>query len=207
MDDNKIKEYLKGTTTVGLVCSGGVIIAADQRATMGYLVADKEAVKVHKIDDHLGLTIAGGVGDNQQLIRILKAEAALYKLQTKPMPVEAAGTLLSNLLNQYKMYPFMTQLILGGYDTAPQLYELDMVGGMAKKKYSSTGSGSPVAYGVLENLYKEGLSIDEGKKVVAKSLKSALARDAATGNGVSMAIITKDGFEAVPADEIEKLLK
>ncbi len=126
MDDNKIKEYLKGTTTVGLICTDGVIIAADQRATMGFLIADKEAIKVHKIDDHLGLTIAGGVGDNQQLIRILKAEAALYKLQTKPMPVDAAATLLSNILNQYKMYPFLTQLILGGYDNAPQLYELEL---------------------------------------------------------------------------------
>lgn len=205
--DDKIKEYMKGTTTVGIQCTDGVIIAADQRATMGFLIADKDAVKVHKIDDHLGLTIAGGVGDNQQLIRILKAEANLYKLQTKPMPVSAAATLLSNLLNQYKMYPFLTQLILGGYDTEPRLFELDMVGGMAKKDYCSTGSGSPVAYGVLEDAYRTGLSVEDGKKVVAKALKSALARDAATGNGVSMATITKDGFREVVGEDVVKLLK
>ena len=205
--DDKLKEYMKGTTTVGLIGSDGVIIAADQRATMGFLVADKEAIKVHKIDDHLGLTIAGAVGDNQLLIRLMKAEAALYKLQTKPMPVESAATLLSNILNQMRMYPLLTQLIVGGYDAKPRLFELDMVGGMAAKNYSSTGSGSPVAYGVLEASYKEGMSLDDGKKVVARALKSALARDAATGNGVSMATITKDGFKQVSKDEIEKLLK
>jgi len=207
MDESKLKEYMKGTTTVGLKCSDGVVIAADQRATMGYLVADKEARKVHKIDDHMGMTIAGAVGDNQLIVRVMRAETSLYKLQNKPMPIEAAATLLSNVLNQNRMFPLMTQLIIGGYDTEPRIFEMDMVGGMAEKNYSSTGSGSPVAYGVLEEMYKLNLTVEEGKRLAVKALKSALARDAATGNGVYMATITKSGFKEVPKDEIEKLLK
>ena len=205
--DDKLKEYLKGTTTVGITCREGVVIAADQRSTMGFLVADKDAQKVYKIDDHLGFTIAGGVGDNQTIIRIMRAEAALYRVQNKPMPVEVAATLLSNILNQARYYPLMTQLIIGGYDTKPGLFEMDMVGGMVPKDYSSTGSGSPVAYGVLEAGFKKDMSIDEGKKLAARSLKSALARDAATGNGIRMAIISKDGYREVPKDEAELLLK
>ncbi|MFH1786034.1 MAG: archaeal proteasome endopeptidase complex subunit beta [archaeon] len=203
--DEKLKEHLKGTTTVGIACQEGVVLAADKRSTMGYLVADKEAQKVWKIDDHIGLTIAGGVGDNLTIIRLMRAEAALYKLQYKAMPVEAAATLLSNILNQQRYYPLMTQLIIGGYDTEPRLFEMDMVGGMTQKDYSSTGSGSPVAYGVLEAEFKKGLTLPEAKKVAVRALKSALQRDAATGNDIAMAVVTKDGFKVLSDEEIKAL--
>ena len=194
MDDKKMDKYMKGTVTVGIVCKDGVILAADHRATMGTLIADKEAKKIWELADHLAVTTAGVVGDNQTLVRLMKAEAALYSMQSKKMPVDAAATLLSNILNQQRYFPMYIQMVLGGYDTEPKVYEVDMIGGITPKKYSATGSGSPVAYGVLEAMYKEGLSLQEGRDLAAKAMKAAIERDSAVGNGFDILNITKKGM-------------
>lgn len=194
MDNEKMDKYMKGTVTVGLICEDVAILSADHRATMGTLIADKEAKKIWALADHLAVTTAGVVGDNQMLVRLMKAESALYGLQSDKIPVDAAATLLSNILNQQRYFPMYIQMVLGGYDTEPRLYEVDMVGGITPKKYSATGSGSPVAYGVLEAMYKEGLSIEEGKEIVSKAMKAAIARDSAVGNGFDIVTITKKGM-------------
>lgn len=204
MDLKKLEDYLKGTTTVGLVCRDGVVLAADHRATMGTLISDKEAKKIWEIDEHMAITIAGVVGDNLTLVRLMQAEAALYKVSYKPMPVEAAATLLSNILNQQRFYPMFVQMILGGYDTEPRVFELDMIGGMMGKKYSATGSGSPVAYGVLESDYKEGMATQDGMKLAAKAMRAAIERDMAVGNGFDVWVITKKGTEKHTDREFEK---
>ncbi len=194
MDDKKMDKYMKGTVTVGIVCKDGVILAADHRATMGTLIADKEAKKIWALADHLAVTTAGVVGDNQSLVRLMKAEAALYSLQSRKMPVDAAAILLSNILNQQRYFPMYIQMVLGGYDTEPKVYEIDMIGGTTPKNYSATGSGSPVAYGVLEAMYKEGLSLEEGRDLAAKAMKAAIERDSAVGNGFDILKITKKGM-------------
>jgi len=194
MHDEKMDKYMKGTTTVGLVCRDAVILAADHRATMGTLIADKEAKKIWEIADHIAVTTAGVVGDNQSLVRLMKAEAALYELQSRKMPVDAAATLLSNILNQQRYFPLYVQMILGGYDTEGRVYEMDMIGGVTPKKYSATGSGSPVSYGVLEALFKENMSIEEAKEVAIKAMRAAIERDSAVGNGFDIVVITKKGI-------------
>ncbi|MDD1743874.1 MAG: proteasome subunit beta, partial [Methanomassiliicoccales archaeon] len=70
-----------GTTTIGIVYKDGVILASEHRATMGNIIAHKEVQKVFKIDDNLGLTTAGLVGDAQLLARYIKAEVELYRLK------------------------------------------------------------------------------------------------------------------------------
>lgn len=196
-------KYLKGTTTIGLVCADGVVLAADHRATMGTLIADKEAKKLWQVDDHLAVTIAGVVGDNLTLVRLMQAEAALYRIGHKPIPVEAAATLLSNILNQMRMYPMFIQMIIAGYDTEPRVFEMDMIGGMTSKKYSSTGSGSPVAYGVLEVEYRENLTLEEGIRIASRAMKAAIERDSAVGNGFDVATITKKGFTLIQQDQLK----
>lgn len=202
--EDKMKDALKGTTTVGIVCKDGVVLASDRRSTMGFFVADKEAQKIWPIDKHIGVTTAGGVGDNLALIRMLRAEAALYKINYREMSVEALTTLLSNILNQMRYYPMMTQMIVAGCDKKPTLFEIDMVGGMTEKSFCSTGSGSPVAYGVLDAEYKEDIDTDAGKKLAAKALRSALERDAATGNGIDIVVINKAGYKRLPEEEIRQ---
>lgn len=203
------KQY-KGTTTVGLVCKNGVILASEKRATMGYLIASKDAQKIYQIDDMIGMTTAGGVGDAQTLVRIMTVESKLYKMRRQePMTVSATATLLSNILNAHRYYPYFVQLLVGGVDKrGPGLFSLDALGGQIREmKAVSTGSGSPFAYGVLEDRYDESISNEEGISLAIRSLNSAMKRDAASGNGISIVEIIKDQYRQLEEKEIEKIQK
>lgn len=196
-----------GTTTVGMLYRDGVILASDRRATMGFLIASKDIDKIYAIDDHLGLTLAGGVGDAQTLVRWMQAEAKLYKLRHgKRIPVEAASTLLANILVQYKYFPFFVQLLLAGYDERPRLFSIDMLGGVTEEKFTSTGSGSPIAYGVLEELYSDNAPAEDSTRVAAKAVSAAMQRDAASGERVDLVVIDRQGFRRYSKDDVKRLL-
>lgn len=199
----------KGTTTVALVGTDGVVMAADMRASMGYLIANKEAEKVNVIDDHMAMTIAGSVGDAQTLIRWMRAETSIYKMNnSKGMPVKSAATLLANILQGNKYYPFMVQLILGGYDfeEGPVIFSLDAIGGVTTEKYTSTGSGSPIAYGLLESQYKEGLTVKELLPIAVNAITVAMKRDIASGDGINLISISKNGYIKYSKEQVESLI-
>lgn len=201
MEDNK-----KGTTTLGLICDDSVVLAAEHRATMGTMIAHKVAKKVFKIDDHLVLTTAGLVGDAQMLARFLKVESELYKLQRETtIPVKGAATLMGNILNQRKFAPFYVQLIVGGVDpSGPHVFSIDAAGGAIEDIYTTTGSGSPYVFGVLEDHYKEGMSPDEGVDLAIRALSAAIKRDAASGNGMDIVVITPKEYRVISQDHIEQ---
>ena len=195
-----------GTTTLGMVCKEGVVIATEQRATMGTLIAHKETKKLYKIDNHIALATAGLVGDLQTLARYLSAEANLYRLKRDAkIPVKSAATLMANILNQRKFAPYYVQLILGGYDNSGGfVYSLDAAGGAIPDKYTSAGSGSPYVFGVLEDTFKDDLSTDEGIDLAIRAITAAMNRDSASGGMISVAVITKDGFKEISDEEINK---
>ncbi|MCI0480823.1 MAG: archaeal proteasome endopeptidase complex subunit beta [Candidatus Dadabacteria bacterium] len=208
MDENT-DNLKKGTTTLGLVCKDGVVIATEHRATMGTLIAHKKTKKLFKIDDNIGLTVAGLVGDAQVLARYLKAEAELYKMRRgAPMPIKAASTIMANILNGRKYYPYWVQLLVGGVDNDGfHVYSLDAAGGSIPDDYVTTGSGSPYVYGVLEDHYSENMPMDESVDLAIRALSAAMKRDAASGNGISVATITKKGFEELSDEDIDKRIK
>src|SRR5574341_4975 len=148
-------EY-KGTTTIGLVCDKGVVLASEKRATMGHFIASKDAKKVYQVDDLVAMTTAGSVGDAQRLVKWMQVESKLYKMRREePMTVKGIVTLLANILSGSRYFPYFVQLLVGGVDkNGPSLYSLDAIGGIIEeKKAVATGSGSPIAYGVLEDRY------------------------------------------------------
>ena len=195
-----------GTTTLGLVCKDGVVIATEKRATMGTLIAHKDTKKLYKIDRHLALATAGLVGDIQVLARYLNAEANLYRLKRDvKMPVKSAATLMSNIMNQRKFAPYFVQLIIGGFDdTGGYVYSLDAAGGAIPDKYTSAGSGSPYVFGVLEDNYKDDMTTDHGVDLAIRAITAAKNRDSASGGMIDIAVITKDGFREVLEDDIKK---
>ena len=206
--NEQVEKLKTGTTTIALLCSDGVVLAADKRATMGNLVANKEAEKVHKIQEHLGMTIAGSVGDAQALIRIMRVQTSLYEIQRgRKSSVEAAGTLLANILQNTKYFPYYIGLNFGGYDSKPRLFSLDALGALMEEKATSDGSGSPVAFGILEDYYKEGKSIKDNLPIAVRALKAAQARDTYSGNGYTVTFIDKKGFHKLTDKEVEDILK
>ncbi len=208
-EEKSVGQFKTGTTTVGLTTEEGVVLAADRRASMGRLTASKYAKKIYKLDDNLGLTIAGSVGDAQKIVRIMRAQLKLHRLETKELSVKGAGTLLSNILHSNKMMPFMNQFVLGGVDeNGGVLYDLDPAGGlMAHEYFTATGSGSQMAYGVLEDKYEEDMDHEEGVQLAKSAVKSAMERDTASGNGIMVAEITENGFEVLEQSELKQVVE
>jgi proteasome beta subunit len=198
-----------GTTTTALVCKNGVVMATEHRATAGTLIAHKNTQKLFKVDDNLGLTVAGLVGDAQTLARYITAEAELYRLKrNQPMSVKAASTLMANILSGRAYFPYWVQLIIAGVDpSGGHVYSLDAAGGSIEDEYVSTGSGSPFVYGVLEDNFKSGLTTSEGADLVIRAITAAMARDSASGDGIEIAIINNKGFNLLTEKEIKERAK
>lgn len=202
-------QTLKGTTTIGVVCKDGVIFAADKRASWGTFIASKRARKIYKINEYVAATVAGSVGDAETLMRIIKAEAALYEMISREvMTPNAVATLLANILQGSKVFPYLVQLLVGGIEKGkPKIYSLDPIGGITDEEIAASGSGSPMAYGILDQFYSKEKEIDENLPIVLKALNAAMNRDSATGDGIALAIITKHGFKEFSEKEIESILK
>ncbi len=202
---------MKGTTTVGVVCSDGVILGTDTRATMGNYVASKHAKKVYKITERLAMTIAGGVAVAQRIVEILRINATLFELEkNRPMPVQSAARLVSNILFQNREVgrPLPMQALIGGYDeTGAHVFNLDPFGSVTEEKMVSTGSGSPLAYGVLEAQYREGRTIKDMIPIVVEAIDSAMKRDVASGDSFDLAVIDGEGYRELSQEDKESLLK
>jgi proteasome beta subunit len=194
---------LKGTTTIGIVCKNGVVFATDTRAVMGYFVAHKHVKKVYPIENHLAITIAGAVADAQNVVEILKVNARLYRLDKgRIMPVSAASRLAANILFQSRVAPLLMQAIVGGVDdTGPHIFTIDPYGSLIEENCVSTGSGSPVAYGVLEDNYRKDMSVKEAVSLVIRAVKSAMKRDTASGNSFDVVVIEKEGYHELTDEE------
>ena len=205
-----MEEQLKtGTTTVGIACKDGVVLAADTRATAGSMIVDKQAEKVHILSDDFAVTIAGSVSEAQLLIKLIKAELKLKEVRTYKSPTvkEAAnllGGLLYSSLRRMSMFPSIAHFLLGGKDASGvYLYDLFPDGSVTKiKDFVSSGSGSVFAYGVLETHYKEGMSVEDGVKLATKCINTALQRDSCSGNGVVVVAVTEQGIKKVLQKEI-----
>ncbi len=206
--NNASQLVLKGTTTIGVVCKDGVILASDTRVTMGYYVAHKAGKKVYQIDDHIGMTIAGTVADAQKVVDILTANAKLYKINlNRPIPISAAARIVANILFQNRYVPLSTQVLVGGIDeTGPHVYNLDPYGSLTEEKSVSTGSGSPLAYGILEDNYREGMAIKELLPTIVKAVNAAMKRDVASGNNYNIIVIDANGYKELTDAEKSKLL-
>lgn len=210
INDNRYPQHIldqikKGTTTCAITCTDGVVLAADTRASAGFFIADRNVMKIQKVDDHLGMTIAGGVADAQNLVDTMRYNANIYRLSKKELiPVSSAARLCSNILFNQRYFPFYVQIIMAGFDHREKegkIYNIDLFGSMTTEKFISTGSGSPVAYGYLESEFKDGISVNEAYKIAIQSIAAAIRRNAGTGDSINAVIIDKNGYRELTKEE------
>ena len=208
MSNNVEEKILHGTTTVGIKVKDGVVLCADMRASAGYFIANNNTMKIQKIDNHAGMTMAGGVADAQNITDILRYHANIHRMQKgKPIQIKSLTRLTSLIFHQNRGYPFIADIIIGGYDKhGAALYNIDMFGSVEEKTYVTTGSGSPVAYGLLEEEYNENLSIDNAKVIALRAVKAAITRNIGTGDGINVAIIDKDGFRLLTREQKKAII-
>ncbi|MDW8127909.1 MAG: archaeal proteasome endopeptidase complex subunit beta [Archaeoglobaceae archaeon] len=199
----------KGTTTVGLVCKDGVVLATEKRATMGNFIASRTAKKIYQVADRIAMTTAGSVGDAQFLARIIRVEASLYEIKRERKPtVRAIATLTSNLLNSYRYYPYFVQLLIGGVDEeGAKIFSIDPIGGaIEEKEIVATGSGSLTAYGVLEDRFTPETLTEDAVILAIRAIMSAMKRDSASGDGIDVVKITEKEFYQLEPEEIDRII-
>jgi proteasome beta subunit len=209
-----MKDQLKtGTTTVGMVCKDGIVLAADMRATAGNMIVDKRAEKVHLITDDFAVTIAGTVSDAQLMIKLIRAELKLKEMRTGKSPsAKEAANLLAGMqyssIRRPSMLPGIAHFLMGGKDSlGVHLYDLFPDGSVTKiRDYVSSGSGSVFAYGVLEIQYNSEMTVEEGIKLAVNAVNTALQRDSCSGNGINIVVVKNEGIKRVMHKEVEMTL-
>jgi len=208
LSNNVEEKILRGTTTVGLKAKDGVVLCADMRASAGYFIANNNTMKIQKIDDHAGMTMAGGVADAQNITDILRYHANIHRIQKQePIPIKSLTRLTSLIFHQNRGYPFIADILVGGYDNdGPALFNIDMFGSVEEKIYVATGSGSPVAYGLLEEEFREELTVEEAKLIAIRAVKAAIIRNIGTGDGINVSIIDKNGFRLLTKEQKKAII-
>ncbi len=209
------QEMIKtGTTTIGIVCKDGIVLAADKRVTAGNLIANRRFHKVFPINENMAVTVAGLVSDAQLISKLIKAELKLKDLQTnRTSTVKEAANLLAGMLysniRKMSMVQSVVGFLLGGKDeTGFHLYDLGIDGSTSEHEdFVSDGSGSVFALGVLETLYKKGITLDEGVKLAVKAVNAAIQRDSCSGNGIDVVTISASGAQQVLEKEINTRLE
>jgi proteasome beta subunit len=204
----------KGTTTVGIVCKEGIVLAADKRASAGYMIANKDVDKIHKITDEIAVTMAGLVSDAQLIVKLARAELRLKKIRNRKISsVKEAANMVAGILYQnirkFSTVPGIVSFLLAGKDRHGfGLYELGVDGSLSHiSRFCSTGSGSMMAYGVLESTYQEGMLVKDGIDVAMKCINAAMQRDMATGEGVDVFVINAEGARKVVGKKVVSELK
>ena len=190
-------QAIQGATTLGLICSDGVVLASEKRVSYGRLVASTKGQKVFKLTDNVGLAFAGLMSDMQALVREASAYANLFYLEkNRPITTKALAKLISNMLFNRRMMPLLMETVVGGYDAdGPSLYSMDPVGSLIPDDFLAAGSGAAIAIGVLEADYNKELDCEAGAELAKKAIKAAIARDAVSGDGLDLLIIKADGSE------------
>lgn len=214
MEEQLVSKAKKGTTTIGLICKDGIVIGSEKRATAGSFIVEKKAEKIFKITDNLLITTSGTVSDAQLLTKLIKAELKLKQVRTdREATAKEAANLLGGLIygniRKYSLIPGITQFLLAGYDReGMHLYDLFVDGSVVEAEdYVASGSGSIIVYGVLEAMYRKEITVKEGVDLCVKCLNAAMQRDAASGNGIVVYTIAKDGIKKVIDKDIDTTIK
>ncbi len=184
-----------GATIVGIKCVDGAVVATDSLISWGTMVLSESGIKAFKLTDTIVLASAGLTSDYQMLVNRLKAQIKLYELnQKKKISVKALSKIIANTLYSRRLTPLYVQTIVVGSDAeGPALYTLDMGGSLIPDDYTAAGTGTRSAFGVLENYYKEGLTVKQAEEIAINAVKAGISRDVQSGGSIHIMSVTKDG--------------
>jgi proteasome beta subunit len=215
--ENELKKHVRktGTTTVGITTKEGIVLAADKRGTYGgdggvsYIAGTSEQ-KIEKVNNEIVVTIAGVASELQKVIKLTRAELKLKELRDKKKPsIKEAAGLFSSIVyqnvRQFSTIPGITHFLLSGYDSeGSYLYDIHPDGYIQKiENYSASGSGMMQVNPILDSEYKENLTLKEGIDLATKAVIAAMKRDPASGEGVDVFTITKEGIKQVAKKKVE----
>jgi len=194
-------EFMPGATVVGISYNNGVILAAEKRISFGNFVVNKNMKKTFPVTDHVGAACAGMVADMTVLVRQVEALAKIRKLETRrEVAPNSVAKLMSVIMFERRYFPLLTQVIVGGVNEKPEIYTLDPLGSVLPDRYAAVGTGAEMALGIMDAEFKESMTEEKAKELAVRAVRSAIQRDAASGDGIDVLYVTKNGTkeETVP---------
>jgi proteasome beta subunit len=187
-------EFMPGASVVGISYSEGVILAADKRISFGNFVVNKNIKKTFTVTDYVGAACAGMVADMQVLVRQVEALAKIRKLETRrEVAPNSIAKLMSVIMFERRYFPLLTQVIVGGINEKPEIYTLDPLGSVLPDDYAAVGTGAEGALGIMDAEFKPNMSEEKVKELASRAIRSAVQRDAASGDGIDILFMTRSG--------------
>jgi len=186
---------MPGATAVGITYNDGVLLAAEKRVSYGNFVVNKNTKKTFNVTDHVGAACAGMVADMQVLVRQVSALSKIRKLETRRnVEPNSVAKLMSVIMFERRYFPLLTQVVVGGVTTGkPEIYTLDPLGSVLPDRYAAVGTGAEMALGVMDAEFDENLDEEKATDLALKSIRSSIQRDSASGDGIDILIINKNG--------------
>jgi proteasome beta subunit len=189
-------EFMPGATVVGISYNNGVILAAEKRVSFGNFVVNKNIKKTFSVTNHVGAACAGMVADMQVLVRQVEALAKIRKLETRrEVPPNSVAKLMSVIMFERRYFPLLTQVIVGGINTKPEIYTLDPLGSLLPDDYAAVGTGAELALGIMDAEFKPNMTEEKAKELAIRAIKSAIQRDASSGDGIDVLVVSKSGHK------------
>ena len=185
---------MPGATAVGISYDSGVVLAAEKRVSFGNFVVNKNTKKTFSVTNQVGAACAGMIADMQVLVRQVGALAKIRKLETRRnVAPNSIAKLMSVIMFERRFFPLLTQVIVGGIDTKPEIYTLDPLGSVLPDEYAAVGTGAEMALGIIDSEYKPDMSEEKAKELAVKAIRSSIQRDSSSGDGVDLLWITTNG--------------
>ncbi len=189
-------EFMPGATVVGISYNNGVILAAEKRVSFGNFVVNKSIKKTFSVTDHVGAACAGMVADMQVLVRQVEALAKIRKLETRrEVAPNSVAKLMSVIMFERRYFPLLTQVIVGGINSKPEIYTLDPLGSVLPDDYAAVGTGAEMALGIMDAEFKPNMTEEKAKELAIRAIKSAIQRDSASGDGIDVLVVSKNGHK------------
>ena len=188
--------YMPGATAVGITFDGGIVFASEKRIAFGNFLVSKSTKKTFSITPKVGATCAGLVADMQILTLQISALAKIRQMEIKrDVPPNTIAKMMSNMMYERRYFPLLTQVIVGGVVDKPIMYTLDPLGSVLPDEYAAVGTGAEMALGILDPQFKANMTKDAAVDLAKRAVHTAILRDSASGDGLDVLVITKDGTE------------
>lgn len=186
--------------TIGIQFKNFVLLAADKVSVFSIIVVKNDVNKIKKLTDNLALAVTGEAGDAIQFAEYISKNIQLYKIRNGyELSPDAAGTYVQRNMASYlrSRTPYMVNLLVAGYDTQtdePALHYIDYLATATKVPYGMHGYGSFFVMGLMDRIYREDVTLEEGVEMLRKCVAEIQKRLVVSLPAFKVAVIDKDGY-------------
>merc|ERR1711920_517746 len=186
-----------GTTIMAVKFDGGVVLGADSRTSTGDYVANRASRKISKVHDRIFVCRCGSAADTQALTGFVINYLGQHAVELGKLPTVNTAASLFKMIAYNNKDRLMAGLIVAGYDEkrGGQVYSIPLGGAVIPVDYACDGSGSGYVSGLIDELYRPGMTKEETVRFVRMCVSHAMARDGSSGGMVRTLVVTENGLE------------